>query len=62
MREIAYTKRFRKDYKRIRKRGWNVKKLEAWVDLLARGKPLPRGARGHRLSGPKKRMGYSSGR
>lgn len=51
MREIAYTKRFRKDYKRIKKRGWNVKRLEAWVDLLARGEPLPRGVRGHRLSG-----------
>ena len=51
MREIAYAKHFRQDYKRIKKRGWDIRKLEVLVDALARGGPLPRGARPHRLSG-----------
>lgn len=51
MREIVYTKRFRQDYKRIKKRSWDVRKLEALVDTLARGQPLPPKARPHKLSG-----------
>ena len=51
MREIAYTKRFRQDYKRFKKRGWDVRRLEAIVDSLARGQPLPPKARPHKLSG-----------
>ena len=51
MREIAYTKRFRQDYKRIKKRGRDLKKLEFIVDALAQERLLPRSARAHRLSG-----------
>ena len=51
MKEIAYTKRFRQDYKRIKKRGWDIKKLEAIVDTLSRGHSLPTDVRPHKLAG-----------
>ncbi|MEY4747735.1 MAG: hypothetical protein RLZZ416_784 [Candidatus Parcubacteria bacterium] len=43
--------RFRKDLKRIRKRGLNRDKLDAIVTLIRSGEPLPTSARAHKLAG-----------
>lgn len=51
MREISYTSRFLKDYKQIKKRGWDLQKLEAYIEALVAEQPLPPNARLHRLSG-----------
>ena len=51
MREISYTSRFLKDYRQIKKRGWDLQKLEACIEALAIDHPLPGNARPHRLSG-----------
>lgn len=51
MREISYTNRFLKDYRQIKKRGWDLQKLEACIKALAADQPLPLNARPHRLSG-----------
>lgn len=37
---IKYTSRFKKDYKRIKKRGLDCKLLKEVVELLVQGKPL----------------------
>ncbi len=51
MREISYTNRFLKDYRLIKKRGWNLQKLEAFVEVLATSRPMPPSARPYKLSG-----------
>lgn len=51
MRKISYTNRFLKDYKQIRKRGWDIQQLETFIDMLATNQPLPPSARPHKLSG-----------
>ena len=51
MRKISYTNRFLKDYKQIKKRGWDIQQLEAFIDMLATNQPLPPKARPHKLSG-----------
>lgn len=51
MREISYTNRFLKDYRQIKKRGWDLQKLETCIEALAADQPLPLNARPHRLSG-----------
>jgi len=42
---------FRKDLKRITKRGWNIGKLNALISLLQSGARLPENAYPHKLSG-----------
>lgn len=42
---------FKKDFRRITKRKWDVKKLEAIVTMLRSDEPLPLNARPHRLTG-----------
>lgn len=42
---------FRRDIKRLRKRGKEIEKLYAIVSLLVSGKPLPVRCHPHRLSG-----------
>jgi len=42
---------FRKDIKRIRKRGWGREKLDAIVIMLRTDEPLPTNARPHKLTG-----------
>ena len=49
MRKISYTNRFLKDYKQIKKRGWDIQQLEAFIDMLATNQPLPPKARPHKL-------------
>ena len=38
---IKYQTTFKKDYKRIKKRGYDVRKLEKVIELLATGQELP---------------------
>ena len=48
---IKYELRFRKDFKRIVKRGYNPKLLEETVDMLANGAVLPERYKDHALNG-----------
>lgn len=47
---IKYQTAFKKDYKRIKKRGYDVRLLEKVIELLAAGKGLPVEYRDHALS------------
>ena len=51
MLSIRYQVTFKKDYKRIKKRGYDIRLLEKVIALLAKGQPLPAQYRDHRLSG-----------
>lgn len=51
MKAIHYEGSFRRDYKRIMRRGWDIAKLESVVDLVRRGIALPPAARPHPLKG-----------
>ena len=48
---IKYESTFKKDYKRIVKRGYDVRLLEAVISILAEEQPLPEKYRDHSLSG-----------
>ena len=48
---IKYQTAFKKDYKRIVKRGYDMRLLEKVIELLANQKPLPEKNRDHQLSG-----------
>ena len=48
---IKYQATFKKDYKRIKKRGYDVRLLERVVELLAAGQELPPKYRDHLLTG-----------
>ena len=48
---IKYQAAFKKDYKRIVKRGYDMRLLEKVTELLANQKPLPEKNRDHQLSG-----------
>ena len=48
---IKFQAAFRRDYKRIVRRGYDVRLLENVVQLLADEKPLPEKNRDHALSG-----------
>ncbi len=48
---IRYQVAFKKDYKRVVRRGYDMKLLEEVVRLLAEQTPLPRKYRDHRLFG-----------
>ncbi|MBD5505732.1 MAG: type II toxin-antitoxin system YafQ family toxin [Lachnospiraceae bacterium] len=51
MLKIRYHTSFRKDYKRIVKRGYDVKLLEDIINKLANGETLPEKNRDHNLIG-----------
>lgn len=51
MRGIIFTRRYRKDLKRCKKRGKDFRRLERIVKKLALGEPLDPVHRVHRLSG-----------
>ena len=51
MRKIRYHRLFKKDYKRIKKRGYNLKLLEDVLSLLVKGEALPQEYRDHPLIG-----------
>ena len=48
---IKYQTAFKRDYKRIKKRGYDIRLLERTIALLAEGQPLPKEYRDHPLSG-----------
>ena len=48
---IKYQTAFKKDYKRIKKRGYDTRLLKRTIELLAEGKGLPPEYRDHALSG-----------
>lgn len=48
---IKYQTAFKKDYKRIKKRGYDTRLLEKTIRLLAEGRGLPAEYRDHALSG-----------
>lgn len=51
MRKLVTTTQFRKDYKRAKKRGYNLNLLETVLDKLLRDEPLEAKYRDHALSG-----------
>ena len=51
MLKLQTTKQFRKDYKRIKKRGYNLELLEEVLLLLLEQKTLPLRCHDHRLTG-----------
>ena len=48
---IKYETSFKKDFKRIVKRGYNIKLLEDVIEILADGKTLPEKYKDHSLTG-----------
>ena len=48
---IKYESTFKKDFKRIVKRGYNIRLLEEVIEMLANGQPLPEKYRDHHLIG-----------
>ncbi len=48
---IKYHTMFKKDFKRIKKRGYDISRLEKIVKLLANEVPLPEQFKDHNLSG-----------
>lgn len=49
--DIILTNSFRRDYKTISKRGYDLTLLKEVVEILASGEPLPERYRDHALSG-----------
>ena len=48
---IKYETSFRKDFKRIVKRGYNIQLLQDVIEILADGKTLPEKYKDHSLTG-----------
>ena len=48
---LAQTKQFKKDVKRMQKRGKDLEKVKAVIDLLLAAEPLPPKNRDHQLGG-----------
>ena len=51
MRKIEYSNQFKRDYKSIAKRGFDIQRLERAITLLREDKPMPKEYRDHALSG-----------
>ena len=51
MLKIEYSAKFKKDYKTIKKRGYDIDLLEKVLEILCREEPLPQNYRDHALSG-----------
>lgn len=51
MLELVVTGQFRKDYKRVKKRGYDMKLLEIVIETLLAGKSLDQRYRDHSLTG-----------
>lgn len=56
MLKIKFSNQFKKDYKLIQKRGYDINKLKYVVQLLSEGKPLPTKYKDHYLTGNYKRF------
>ena len=51
MMELRFTTKFKKDYKRIKRQGKDLSKLEATLEALVCGQALPEAMRDHSLGG-----------
>lgn len=51
MLELRFTAKFKKDYKRIKKQGKDIAKLESTLETLVYGESLPEAMRDHSLGG-----------
>ncbi|MST54765.1 type II toxin-antitoxin system YafQ family toxin [Pyramidobacter sp. SM-530-WT-4B] len=51
MLNLRYQSAFKSDYKRIRKRGYDIRRLEDVIETLAKELPLPKECRAHDLGG-----------
>ena len=51
MMELRFTTKFKKDYKRIKRQGKDLPKLEATLEALVCGQALPEAMRDHSLGG-----------
>ncbi len=51
MMKLRFTAKFKKDYKRIKRQGKDISKLESTLEELVRGKDLPEAMRDHALGG-----------
>ena len=49
--ELRFTTKFKKDYKRIKRQGKDIAKLESALEVLVRGEALPEVMRDHSLGG-----------
>ena len=56
MLKLRYTNQFKKDYKLMQKRGYDISKLKYVVCLLSEEIPLPAKYREHSLTGNYKRF------
>ena len=56
MLKVRYSNQFKKDYKLIQKRRYNIELLKQVVTLLAEEKPLPEKYKEHSLTGNYKRI------
>jgi mRNA interferase YafQ len=54
--EVVQTSKFRKDYARLKKRGYDMSRLQNIVNAIARGETLPERCQDHPLQGD--RRGY----
>lgn len=51
MLELRFTSKFKKDYKRLKRQGKNLAKLEVALEMLVRGEALSESMRDHSLGG-----------
>lgn len=51
MKQLSQTQQFKKDIKRLQKRGKDLRKIKAVIEQLLSGSPLPPKNRDHQLSG-----------
>ena len=51
MLELRFTAKFKKDYKRIKRQGKDLSKLESTLEALVHGEALPASMRDHLLGG-----------
>ena len=56
MLKLVYSTKFKKDWKRIKKRGYNLELLDEVIKLLIEQKPLPEIYKDHYLIGNYKRI------
>lgn len=50
MLRLVFTNQFKKDYKKVLKRGLDEEKFKAVVGMLQRGEPLPEANKDHKLT------------
>lgn len=56
MLKVRYSNQFDKDYKLMKKRGYDISKLKYIVQLLSKGEPLPAKYKDHYLKGKYKQF------